>query len=100
MSADSDKGRRKIKKVPKKGDHTQNMSLGTMYYKGIGVKQDFVKAYSYLCVAEKFGDSVAEKHLKEVLLKMTPEQIQEGKKEAEKMWNGVLQKAQKKKQQK
>jgi TPR repeat protein len=60
-----------------------------MYKKGHGVPNDYVKAYSHWSVAAALNNNAARKNISYIETKMTPEQIAEGQKQAEVIWNKI-----------
>jgi TPR repeat protein len=71
------------RKAAKQGYPKSQNNLGLMYARGKGVSKDAVLAYMWLDLAASGGFQKAEKWLKKVKKKMTPEQIEEAKKLAQ-----------------
>ena len=63
-------------------------SLGVCYFKGNGVIQNNVKAYAWLALASANGSEKAKKGMDMLKKEMTPNQIEEAQKLAEKYYNG------------
>lgn len=78
-------------------------SLGYMYDKGQGVQQNYaeaikwyrkattsqnwIKVYTYICVAAAMNNQTAREKLSSIQERMTPKQVAEGQKQAEILWN-------------
>jgi TPR repeat protein len=61
------------------GDATAQRQLGSMYSNGRGVPQDYSTAYAWFSVAIVSGDDVARNAREELALRMTAEQLAEGR---------------------
>ncbi|MCX7124017.1 MAG: tetratricopeptide repeat protein [Gammaproteobacteria bacterium] len=59
------------------GDAESYYFLGEMCFEGIGVPKDYIQAYHYLNEAKTLGYPHAQKALKKLYAKLTPQQIQE-----------------------
>jgi TPR repeat protein len=59
------------------GDAFAQWSTGRFYHRGIGVAQNYVQAHKWLSLAKEGGNADARDDLRDVVAKMTPEQIEE-----------------------
>jgi uncharacterized protein len=63
-----------------KGNATAQFSLGFMYQKGLGVPQDYVRAYMWFDLAAAQGTKGAAEWREHIAARMAPEQIAEAQK--------------------
>ena len=76
------------RKSAEQGIAQAQYNLGVCYKKGEGVIQNYVKAYAWLALASANGDEYAKKAMDILRKDMTPHQIEEAQKLAEKYYNG------------
>ncbi len=75
-------GVRWYRKAADQGNVDAQFNLGYMYWKGLGVRQDYVKAHMWYNLAAFEGQRDASKDRDRVAEQMTPEQITEAKRRA------------------
>ncbi len=71
-----------FRKAADVGDDIAQTHLGTLYEKGLGVPQDFVEAYKWLCLAATGGEKDAIEKRNSLMKSLSSEQISEGQKRA------------------
>ncbi len=69
-------------KAADQGNTEAQFNLGYMYWKGLGVRQDYVKAHMWYNLAASEGHRDARKHRDRVAAQMTPSQITKAKRRA------------------
>ena len=69
------------------GIATAQFTLGSMYYHGNGVPQDYQEAAKWWILAKAQGDSDAADHLDRLTKEITPTQLQKAQEDAQKWWN-------------
>lgn len=73
-----------LRKSSEQGYANAQYSLGVMYIQGLGVPKDFIQAYMWLSLAGAQGNQDALNAIRAIQEKMTPAQISEAKKRADK----------------
>jgi hypothetical protein len=68
------------RKAAEQGHAVAKLFLGIMYAEGLGVPQDYVRAYMWFSLSAAQGEQRAVKKLEMVESKMTPAQISEAQK--------------------
>ena len=86
MPQDDAEAVRWFRKVAEQGDTDAQYNLGLMYYNGVGVPYDYVKAYMWWSFAKALGDKDVAKNLDIVQKQMTPAQIAEAQALASQWW--------------
>jgi len=75
-------GVRWFRKAADQGNAEAQFNLGYMYWKGLGVGQDYVKAHMWYNLAASKGQRGARKDRDRVAAQMTPSQITEAQRRA------------------
>jgi TPR repeat protein len=79
-----------VRKAAEQGNADAQTKLGTMYYEGKGVPQDYIQAHRWFNLAASSGDKVSAEAAEDRELaasKMTPQQIAEAQRLANEWFN-------------
>lgn len=98
VKMDEQKGIKWFRKAAKQGEPGALHFLGAAYFLGKGVKQDYLESYKWSLAFRASGRSVIpedtvslDAQISEIESKLSPEQIKEGKEQAEKLKEQMLQ---------
>jgi TPR repeat protein len=72
-----------FRKAAEQGSAKAQMNLGRMYEAGRGISRDTVEAYMWFSLSTAAGNDEARSKLSDLVKRMTPAQIAEGKRQAD-----------------